>query len=144
MFKWAHLPIIATLIMEWNFSRIWIWFSAYVQFFPHQIGHWHFIPWPNMQLNFEVSPSAHYSNPNKYKHFQQITLTGNSEDFLNPTFSLHCMCTPGTLQFKLGHYKGRWALFNVKLHFLPLNDALCDRFGQNLASVFFARISLNN
>ncbi len=42
----------------------------------------------------------------------------NHYQIMQPAFSLHCMHTPGTLQFRLGHEKGRWAHFNVKLHFL--------------------------
>ncbi len=38
-------------------------------------------------------------------------------DLMQPTFSLHSMYTAVTLQFKLGPNKGRWAHFNVKLHF---------------------------
>ena len=33
------------------------------------------------------------------------------------TLHVHCRYTAGALQFRLGHGKGRWARFNVKLHF---------------------------
>ena len=35
--------------------------------------------------------------------------------------SVYTVYTAGALQFKLGPYKGRWAHFNVKLHFYKIN-----------------------
>ncbi len=40
--------------------------------------------------------------------------------YIQPTLHVHYRYTTGILQFKLGPIKGRWAHFNVKLHFWRL------------------------
>ncbi len=43
---------------------------------------------------------------------------------IQPTLHVHSRYTAGALQFKLGPNKGRWAHFNVKLHFFLIRFTL--------------------
>ncbi len=107
-----------------------------------------------MQLDVEVSPLSHYkwdpyaskSTPERSGvHFipttahilNQYRLLPVGIDHMHcvanaaciqPALHVHLRYTAGACQFRLGHDKGRWAHFNVKLHFSYLFPSLFPPF----------------
>ena len=66
---------------------------------------------------------------------QKVTRQKVSAAYIQHTLHVQSWYTAGALQFKLGPYKGRWAHFNIKLHFymmaygLPINE---DEWGADI------------